>query len=125
VELIDPGHARALAARWLADRRRRDELFPDSWLLFAEPAWDLLLFLFVAGDGGSSVSETAACHVAPVPPVTTRRWLKALEQAGLVLRQPDEEDDRRCHVRLTDEGEAYMLTFFSGSGQDRPVPVPA
>lgn len=100
-----------LARRAYADRRRRDHLFDAD--LFGEPAWDLLLDLFVATREGRPVSVTSACIAANVPTTTALRWISALEAKGLVVRENDPRDARRALLRLTETAYDRMLSYFS------------
>lgn len=101
----------ALARKAYALRRKRAALFgnPD---LFGEPAWDILLDLFIAHGEGKSVSVSSACIGSASPPTTGLRWLGVLADEGLVVRENDPEDNRRVMVRLTRGGLAAMERFF-------------
>jgi len=97
-------------------RRRRDRrLFFDDHSLFGEPAWDLLLDLFIAGLERKLLPVTSACIGAAVPTTTALRWLTLLEQRGLVIREPDPSDARRAHVRLSSEATELMERYFQHS----------
>ncbi|WP_301749564.1 MarR family winged helix-turn-helix transcriptional regulator [uncultured Erythrobacter sp.] len=100
-----------LARRIYALRRKRQAIFgiPD---LFGEPAWDILLDLFIAQGEGKSVSVSSACIGSAAPPTTGLRWLGVLANEGLVLRENDADDHRRVLVRLTPAGIAAMERFF-------------
>ncbi|MFU7528886.1 MarR family transcriptional regulator [Qipengyuania sp. ASV99] len=105
---------KAEAAREIyTQRRRRAVLFgnPD---LFGEPAWDILLDLYIAEVEGKAVSVSSACIGSAAPPTTGLRWLGVLAENNLILREHDPEDQRRVLVRLTDSGLAAMDQFFSG-----------
>lgn len=93
-------------------RRLRNEFFagPD---LFGEPAWDILLDLFINDSEGKSVPVTSACIGAAVPTTTALRWLSILEARGLVEREADGSDARRVFVRLTPKARASMTAYFS------------
>lgn len=84
---------------------RRKVFAPD---LFADPAWDLLLDIFACDLSQQRMSVTAACHSARVPPTTALRWLKVLEENGLIVRTSDPRDGRRIFVSLTEEGFTKM-----------------
>lgn len=104
------GHL-ALARQAYALRRKRAAIFgnPD---LFGEPAWDILLDLFIAAGEGKSVSVSSACIGSAAPATTGLRWLGILADEGLVVRENDPEDHRRVLVRLTGAGQAAMERFF-------------
>ena len=93
-------------------RRRRREFFGAK--LFGEPAWDLLLDLYIAAREDKRVSVTSACIAADVPSTTALRWIGVLEKEGLVIRENDVADARRIFIRLTDDGSARMAQFLSG-----------
>ncbi len=103
--------ALALARRTYALRRKRSGIFgnPD---LFGEPAWDILLDLFIAAGEGKTVSVSSACIGSAAPATTGLRWLGVLAEEGLVVRENDPEDHRRVLVRLAPAGQAAMERFF-------------
>lgn len=112
-------------ARWTAlardhyrDRRLRAEVFDDP-ALFGEPAWDLLLDLFIAMREGKRVPVTSACIGAAVPTTTALRWLALLEERGLIHRENDASDARRVFVRLSDDAFHRMGAFFARSALAR------
>lgn len=101
----------ALARKAYALRRKRAHIFgnPD---LFGEPAWDILLDLFIAQGDGKPVSVSSACIGSAAPATTGLRWLGVLADEGLIERESDCEDHRRVLVRLTPAGTAAMERFF-------------
>lgn len=101
----------ALARKAYALRRKRASLFanPD---LFGEPAWDILLDLYIAAGEGKPVSVSSACIGSAAPATTGLRWLGVLADEGLVVREADAEDHRRVLVRLTSAGKTAMDRFF-------------
>ncbi len=103
--------ARALGI--YGNRRRRAKWFgPD---LFGEPAWDILLDLFIATETGKQISVTSACIGAAVPLTTALRWLAMLETRCLIVRENDDKDARRSYVRLSDLGRELMTQYLSGA----------
>ncbi|AXJ95302.1 MULTISPECIES: hypothetical protein [unclassified Sphingomonas] len=76
--------------------------------LFADPAWDMLLDLYVAEATGRRVSVSDACIAAAVPQATALRWLNMLDQRGLVIRTADQTDRRRWWMTLSDAGVALV-----------------
>jgi DNA-binding MarR family transcriptional regulator len=81
-------------------RRLRDKSLGD---IFGEPAWDMLLDLFIANDRGQEVSISSLCHAAAAPATTALRWINVLEERGLIVRQRDPNDGRRVWLMLTPE----------------------
>ena len=118
-----PRDCEALALIALAEyrwRRARARHFPQH--LFGEPAWDILLDLYIMEVRGNRQSVTSACGAATVAPTTALRWLDALCGDELVCRRPDDHDQRRSFVSLTDAGRARIEAYLTAqmSGFDRP-----
>jgi hypothetical protein len=107
----------AVARKTYSLRRKRAMIFGNP-KLFGEPAWDILLDLYIAYAEGKSVSVTSACIGSAAPPTTGLRWLGMLADEGLVLRENDPEDNRRVLVRLTPRGISAMERFFEAVGPD-------
>jgi hypothetical protein len=99
------------------DRRRRADIFQDA-TLFGEPAWDILLDLFIAAKERKRLPVTSACIGAAVPATTALRWLTVLEDKGLILRENDMTDARRVFVRLSTDGYEKMVAYFSDIAGD-------
>ena len=97
-----------------ATRRSRTAIF-DNHELFGEPAWDILLDLYVAHVESKPVSVSSACIGSAAPPTTGLRWLGVLAEQDLILREHDPEDQRRVLVRLTDTGLAAMDKYFASN----------
>ncbi|MFL0356694.1 MarR family transcriptional regulator [Erythrobacter sp. GH1-10] len=96
-------------------RRERAVLFGNSEL-FGEPAWDILLDLYIAYAERKQVSVSSACIGSAAPPTTGLRWLGVLAGEGLVVREHDPQDQRRVLVRLSETGIAAMERFFKSVG---------
>ncbi len=105
-----------LARQTYDDRRRRSKIF-QSDELFGEPAWDILLDLFIAAKERRRVSVTSACIGSAVPSTTALRWITILERGGLLMREADPGDARRVYVRLSPRGYEAMLEYFSVSSR--------
>ena len=78
------------------ERQRRREFFGED--LFGEPAWDMLLDLYIAEKKNKRVSVTAACLGANCSGTTGLRRLQQLDERGLVVREADPKDARRSFV---------------------------
>lgn len=92
------------------DRRRRAELFDAKF--FGEPAWDMLLDLFINRARGQTVATTSLCIASGVPPTTALRWIGVLEGKGLVHRYFCERDQRLHYVELTEDGVRRVAEHF-------------
>ena len=105
-----------LARQTYSDRRRRIKIF-QSEDLFGEPAWDILLDLFIAAKERRRVSVTSACIGSAVPSTTALRWIAILEKQGLLTREADPGDARRVYVKLSARGYAAMLQYFASASR--------
>jgi hypothetical protein len=75
---------------------------------FFEPAWDMMLDLFLARKEQRLVCVSSVCAAANVPTSTALRWIRKLESDGTVLREPDPNDRRRVFICLSDPGAARV-----------------
>ena len=88
-----------LYATSLLRTRRQRELFL-CLELFGEPAWDIMLDLFVNQEQGIPVSVSSLCIAASVPNSTAFRWIDNLTKQGIIIQIADPDDRRRTWVRL-------------------------
>jgi hypothetical protein len=101
---IEPKTRRLITAKaWQRASAVRRQFFDDGDSLFADPAWEILLDLFIQHFEGRSVMVTDACFAAKVPPTTALRWLDRLHRSGLIERHVDAHDARRVQVSLTND----------------------
>ena len=100
-----------LAQEIVRSRRRRAAVF-QSDDLFGEPAWDILLGLYVADDAQQKLSVTEVCDVAGLPHTTGLRWIERLESEAWVCRAPDPVDRRRFWVVLTERASNVMREYL-------------
>jgi DNA-binding MarR family transcriptional regulator len=103
--------ARASAERLYAERRRRDALFPEG--LFGEPAWDLLLALFIAREKGQATILSAAYRAAHVSDTTGRRMLEQLETEGLISRRRAPRSRKTRLVELTPDAIERLTDYLA------------
>ncbi len=102
-----------LAREIVWSRRRRGAVFgQDS--LFGEPAWDILLGLYVAEEAQQRLNVSAVCEISGVPQSTALRWLEKLERDGWVRRDPDPLDRRRFWMLLTERASNSIRTYLAG-----------
>lgn len=82
--------------------------------LFADPAFDMLLFVFLEEEAGRSV-ETSACYRASgVPRTTAVRWINMLVSMGMFHSAPHPTDRRLALLSLSEETRASTRQWLEG-----------
>lgn len=102
-----------IAQHEYSQRSRRSNFFNTD--LFGEPAWDILLDLFISKATKTRVSITSACIAAQVPQTTALRWIGLLEAEGLIIRIPDTNDHRRVWIELSQLAVNEMIKYLNGN----------
>jgi hypothetical protein len=101
----------AIAVRKAVDlieiTRRRSRLMSVA-NLFADPAWFIMLDLFVRQHSGLQTSVSSACHASFSPVTTALRHLAILTERNIIEREYDPVDQRRVFVKLTEEAKAEI-----------------
>jgi hypothetical protein len=98
----------ATAKAWQRASAARRRIFDEGDRMFDDPAWEILLDLFVQHWEGRPVAITDACFASKVPPTTALRWLDRLYSKGLVGRIEDRTDARRTRLFLTEEAQSSI-----------------
>ena len=121
---IDPDYLTRFAQALYKTRRVRARHFDEN--IFGEPAWDMLLDLYVHNNSGNRTSVKSLCLASHVPETTALRWIALLVDAALVIRENDESDRRRVFLSLTSSGEAAIRRYLvEVTNLLRPVRLPA
>jgi hypothetical protein len=102
-----------LARQKYSLRRRRNNLLPQVSDLFHDPAWDILLDLFIAAETDAQISESSACIASGVPPTTALRAIGIMEQRGIIRAGNDPFDARRRFVSLSDVMRQQMRALLN------------
>lgn len=84
-----------------AQSRHRSALFSASKYAFQDPAWDILIYLFIGHERATMMSTKEACETVGVSLDTGLRWLNFMEQQGLLRRSCEETDREKSLVDLT------------------------
>jgi DNA-binding MarR family transcriptional regulator len=92
-------------------RRRRAKIFGQS--MFGEPAWDMLLALYVLEEYSDRHTVGRVMRYAGTPTTTGLRWLQYLVGKQLVIREEHPHDRRSALVRLSPKGQQLLNAFFS------------
>ena len=91
-------------------RKKRSAFFPSA--MFGEPAWHILLTLYVGEDQpGQTVTSLAALMSAPQS--STIRWLDYLEGQRFIVRESHPTDKRSAISRLTEKGRGAIEGYLS------------
>jgi hypothetical protein len=104
------------AQGWIRIRQARNRAFGSS--LFSDPAWCILLDVFVGEQTSRSTSISALCAASNIPQSTGLRWILILEETGLVRREVDPLDRRRTLIRLTEAGSEQMRRVLRSVADD-------
>jgi DNA-binding MarR family transcriptional regulator len=108
---LDP---RELAKQLLAQRMARFDHFPAE--LFHEPAWDMLLALFVAQEERRTMNVKTLVASAHAPVTTSQRWIDHLHKLKLIDRVIDPVDRRRMEISLSDQGCTAVTAYLRRLG---------
>ncbi|GEM71960.1 MAG: hypothetical protein GY736_08960 [Sphingomonas sp.] len=101
-ELIEKAESLARERR----ARARDTGAHSRFLM--GPAWSLLLALFISRIANVEPAVTAVSYEVELPISTCLRWLRQLEDAGLVTSRIDVRDARVRRVALTKEADILV-----------------
>lgn len=106
----------AIARTVLDMRRSRKQFMPAS--LFHEPAWEILLSLYIAQEDRRVLFVKNLVQDIEAPVTTSQRWIDQLAHMKLVDRSTDPDDRRRSEVSLSAQGrtmlEAYLRSLAGG-----------
>jgi DNA-binding MarR family transcriptional regulator len=100
------GRARSI----FGGRQLRSSYFNRS--IFGEPAWDVLLVLYImdASDARQTIGKLA--DWISIPPTTVLRWVGYLEKERLVERVPHPTDRRVVFIRLVEKGRSALEDYL-------------
>lgn len=99
-----------VARRAIKFRRWRVNLFDRAML--GEPAYDLLLALYVAEEDLGQVTATQLADCADVAQSSAQRWIDYLVGKQLVERSPNRHDKRSSVHKLSAKGRAALDELF-------------
>jgi hypothetical protein len=122
---MHPADLTEFARQLLAGRRQRERFFDP--VLFSNPAWDILLNLYLADAEGRPVDVLETCAPSAVPQGVALRWLSYLKQEEMVIETPDPAQPRRTLIHLSEQTRlavsAYLASLISlGLGSEHIAP---
>ena len=103
----------------LRARRARANFFGAH--LFADPAWDILLLAYIALLEQEQLLVSEVCRSSIVPAPTTLRWIKALQQDGLLVHRNDTLDDPQSCLELSAAGKLGMERYLATVWPSMPL----
>lgn len=118
---LTPADEAEVVAQIIDARQKRATLFSPN--LFADPAWDMMLELFLAELKGQTLATSQLGHKANVPMTTSLRWIEKLEADGWVRRMPDVHDLRRVFVEISERGFHTMRAWLSDWSEHSSTPT--
>lgn len=89
--------------------------------LCADPAWDMLLDLYVSEHRGRDIAISSLASVANVPATTARACIGTMCEMGWLYRQRDAGDGRRIYMRLTDKAHDALAAIFDGNADQTSI----
>ncbi|MEG3124141.1 hypothetical protein [Sphingomonas sp. GB1N7] len=100
----------ARARNIMASRKARRKFFPAD--LFHEPAWEMLMALFIIYEGEHTMNVKALVSCSDAPATTSQRWIDHLHKSGLIDRVTDTIDRRRIDISLSERGHDAMVRYL-------------
>jgi DNA-binding MarR family transcriptional regulator len=94
----------------IASRQLRSRFFDED--LFFDPAWSILIDLYRADLQGANLSVSAVCIGSGVPETTALRYIRLMEQRGLLQRIADQNDRRRFFIKLSPDAFDKLSRYF-------------
>lgn len=94
----------------LENRRKRVAIFGNQ--MFAEPAWEMLLLLFLS-EGRQRITQSKLGELSGASRSTGLRWIDYLSDHGLAERREHPTDKRQNFVSLTEKGRALLSVYLS------------
>lgn len=81
--------------------------------LFGEPAWDMILDLFVHEDDRKPMAMSSICVSAGIPFSSAMRLAQKLCDADILQRVPDTFDGRRINLRIAPDVVHRLRAYFA------------
>jgi DNA repair protein RadC len=104
-------------AKGMMRRRLLRQQLLGSPELFGDPAWEMLVDLFIHECERKPISVSALCVTPSIPMSSAIRLCQKLSDAGMIVRIPDLYDGRRTFVRLS-PGTSHLIRAYFLAGSD-------
>jgi hypothetical protein len=104
-----PSEAVKLVSHVVHARRTRTDFFAPE--IFSDPAWDILLVLFLAKVRGEGMTTDQLAEAAGSSLSSSVRWIEILERTGLVHARCDRSGGGVKTVELAPRGWSAMVQW--------------
>lgn len=104
-----PSEAIKLVSHVVHARRTRSDFFAPE--IFSDPAWDILLVLFLAKVRGDGMTTNQLAKAAGASLSASVRWVDVLERTGLVQQKCDPLGGEAQMVELSPRGWSAMVQW--------------
>lgn len=95
-------------ARFLIKSRQIRTKYLGEQVYLADPVGDMLLYLYVSRASGRAVIKSDLYTASGVPDTTALRWIRVMEESGLIHSTRDNSDRRLRLITLAPEtAEAF------------------
>lgn len=111
---VDEESLYQLVRATMKSRRLRRKYLPGS--MFGEPAWEMLLALYIVDRRGARETISSLCLSSGAPASTALRWLDYLEQRNFAARRQSPTDRRVVYIDLTPSGRSHVEAYFAEVG---------
>ncbi len=116
------GEILKLAGIVIEARQSRANFLPPA--IFGEPAWDMLLALFMCPRSGDGERVSNLGLLSGTPSTTALRWIDYLEREGFVTRRSSPVDKRVVFIQLTDQASNAIGAYLASLLEKRILAVP-
>lgn len=99
-----------IARAALVLRKRRADYLHRAML--GEPAYDMMLGLYVTEGEGEWVTASRIAEIAAVAPSSASRWIEYLVTKQLIFREPHPTHKRASVLKLTGKGKEALEGLF-------------
>ena len=104
--------------KYIDARARRVDLFDTQ--IFSDPAWDLLLWIFLGHLEQRALTISELPVFPDVPPSTATRWLRVLIEEGWVLTTENAAGSNSTSVALSPRATDALNEYFKILGRGTP-----
>jgi len=120
------GDLAEFARQTLMGRAQRNRYFDP--VLFSNPAWDILLNLYVAAAEGRALDVLDCCSTSAVPQGVALYWLSYLKQEEMIVEIPAAARPRQTLISLSDQAQTAISAYLGsliclGLGPNALMPV--